>query len=445
MLAAPRHVRSLPRLVFVVLALLAAQSLALPGLAYASSDQTVIASLVNGARAAAGLPALRVAPDLAAVAQGQSAAMAGSGTLYHNPNLATQVTNWTRLSENVGYGPRLGAVHDAFMASAGHRANILDRNVSEMGIGVAWSGSTVWVTEVFRQPTTVAAVSAPATVAGLPDVFVTIPGGTGSGAVEVHGLSGDSAYSSFAVHAATALAAADPAQWTFQVAPYHGSGQPDLFAIKRSNTGSGMVEVHVLSAASGYRDFVLHAATSLPANDPSAFTFVVGSLGGDRRSNLFAIKTARTTSGRTEVHVLGEVGDYRYWVLHSTTALPTVDATAWTFLVGDRFGMGDLIGVLRSGTSTGRTEVHAMSVLNGYRMGQEVATPLGSSPTGYAYALADVDRDGRPDLVVIKTQATGTGTTEVHALSAASSYGSWILDTGTALSEVPSSVSFSLG
>ncbi len=37
----------------------------------------------------------------------------------------------------------------------------------------------------------------------------------------------------------------------------------DLFAIKKSATGSNKTEVHVLSAASGYKAFSLQTATGL--------------------------------------------------------------------------------------------------------------------------------------------------------------------------------------
>jgi hypothetical protein len=50
-------------------------------------------------------------------------------------------------------------LHAALMASSGHRANILDRNVSQVGVGVTVRNGTVWVTQVFRSPTGSAVLS----------------------------------------------------------------------------------------------------------------------------------------------------------------------------------------------------------------------------------------------------------------------------------------------
>ena len=47
---------------------------------------------------------------------------------------------WCAAAENVGRsgnGGTLGAVHEAFMASSGHKANILRRGWSDLGVGVA--------------------------------------------------------------------------------------------------------------------------------------------------------------------------------------------------------------------------------------------------------------------------------------------------------------------
>lgn len=125
---------------------------ALPASATPEAEADAVARL-NAARTAAGLPALAVAADLTNVARQQSQRMAGSNTLYHNPNLATDVTNWSTLAENVGYGGSVAVVHDAFMGSAPHRANILATAPTQVGIGVVVSGGRTWVTQVFRKPT----------------------------------------------------------------------------------------------------------------------------------------------------------------------------------------------------------------------------------------------------------------------------------------------------
>jgi hypothetical protein len=111
-----------------------------------------ILSAVNSARANAGRRSLSLRSDLSAVAYRWSQHMAATGTLAHNPNLTGQVTGWRWVGENVGYGPDWRTVETAFMNSPGHRANILDGDYSQIGIGVVVSNGRVWVTQVFRAP-----------------------------------------------------------------------------------------------------------------------------------------------------------------------------------------------------------------------------------------------------------------------------------------------------
>lgn len=108
---------------------------------------------VNQARDARGLRALSTDGSLASVALAQAKRMASRGTLYHNPNLAKDVSNYRWVGENVGYGPSLTAVQSAFMRSPTHKANIVDRSYTQVGIAaVRDDKGRTWVAQVFRQP-----------------------------------------------------------------------------------------------------------------------------------------------------------------------------------------------------------------------------------------------------------------------------------------------------
>ena len=111
-----------------------------------------ILSAVNSQRAAHGLRPYVLRSDLSSVAYGWSRHMASTSSLSHNPGLTTQITNWRWVGENVGYGPDWSTVMAAFMASPAHRANILDHDFTEIGIGVVVAGGRVWITQDFRQP-----------------------------------------------------------------------------------------------------------------------------------------------------------------------------------------------------------------------------------------------------------------------------------------------------
>jgi hypothetical protein len=129
------------------------------------STEAAFVQRINSARASSGLPPLAVASDLVAIARQHSQDMASQQRLYHNPNLTTQVQNWQSVGENVGYGPSVDAIHNAFMNSTEHRDNILDPSYTQVGVGtVTDSNGVIWVTEDFRQPMgTTASAPAPTT------------------------------------------------------------------------------------------------------------------------------------------------------------------------------------------------------------------------------------------------------------------------------------------
>lgn len=152
-LTAPRLRIRTSVLILLVLGLLFAPVGAFAPSALADSGmEAQFVSKLNAERASAGLPALSTSGDLTSVARSWSATMADQGKLYHNPNLGSSVSGWQKVGENVGRGPSVGAIHAAFMASSGHRKNILGADWTQVGVGVVVKDGTVWVTQVFRQP-----------------------------------------------------------------------------------------------------------------------------------------------------------------------------------------------------------------------------------------------------------------------------------------------------
>lgn len=121
--------------------------------ASASSEAYDFLSRVNSSRSAHGLKPLAMKSDLVSVAYSWTKHMAANNSLAHNPNLTTQVKNWQSVGENVGVGPDVKSIEDAFMASTHHRDNILDPGYTEVGIAtVRDSQGQLWVTQDFRQP-----------------------------------------------------------------------------------------------------------------------------------------------------------------------------------------------------------------------------------------------------------------------------------------------------
>ena len=61
--------------------------------------------------------------------------------------------------------------------------------------------------------------------------------------------------------------------------PAAAAAGDDLYYIKTSGTGQGMVEVHALSGASGYQEFIRHTVTVLAEGERDNGTFWIPGLG----------------------------------------------------------------------------------------------------------------------------------------------------------------------
>lgn len=187
--AAPGRSRLAAALIAVAVALTAliGSAAVSAGPAGATSVEDVFTTKINQARAARGIPKLTTRGGLVTVARNWAATMASQSKLYHNPRLTSAVSNWQYVGENIGYGPDALTVHVAFMNSPGHRANILDRDYSEVGVGAVVVGDRVWVAEVFRRPMRVT-TSSVKTTSGFPGRLTY--GSTGTAVKKVQGRLG---------------------------------------------------------------------------------------------------------------------------------------------------------------------------------------------------------------------------------------------------------------
>jgi uncharacterized protein YkwD len=101
---------------------------------------TSLLGRVNEARAADARHAFRMPSNLHAAAHRWAAHLASTGVLEHNPHLVAAVSracpNWTTMGENVGVqgGTNSRQMFSAYMHSPSHRANILDRHYTVVGI-----------------------------------------------------------------------------------------------------------------------------------------------------------------------------------------------------------------------------------------------------------------------------------------------------------------------
>jgi uncharacterized protein YkwD len=138
-------------------AVLAIVLLALAAAGCMPADAKSFVDRTNALRTSVGVPALKENDTLTRKAEEWAQHMAATGKLEHS-NLSDGVSSlsWTALGENVGYsspsGDTLKLIHDLFVSSSGHRANLVNRDFTHMGVGVATDkAGTVWVAEVFAR------------------------------------------------------------------------------------------------------------------------------------------------------------------------------------------------------------------------------------------------------------------------------------------------------
>jgi hypothetical protein len=170
--------------IFIVVAALAAPAVAAAQMyspaAQASGDLRTqseqIFALANQARAQAGVGRLEWDPALAAAALQHCLRMATEGPIAHRyggePDLSARAAQagarFSVIEENVAVGPSAGAIHEEWMQSPGHRANLLSSDVDRVGVAVvAARGALYAVADYSRSVQQLSAAQVEARVAAL--------------------------------------------------------------------------------------------------------------------------------------------------------------------------------------------------------------------------------------------------------------------------------------
>jgi len=204
----------------------------------------------------------------------------------------------------------------------------------------------------------------------------------------------------------------------------------DIYAILKNATGSHTTEVHVLTAASNYQVCGLRTGTALEeVGSDNRFVFLMAP-----NRDIYAILKNATGSHTTEVHVLTAASNYQVCGLRTGTALEEVGSdNRFVFLTAPN---RDIYAILKNATGSHSTEVHVLTAASNYKQrGLQTGTALHEvgSDDQFEFLLAP-----NHDIYAIKKSGTGTNNTEVHVLTAASKYQQFGLHTGTALGEVGS-------
>ena len=106
---------------------------------------------VNEKRVARGIPRLHERVALNDDAQRHTLRMVRERRLFHTPDLYSRVRSFGARcwGENVGVGDTMRQVVNAWMRSAPHRSNLLNRRFDGTGMGIVRSGGRFWLTMMY--------------------------------------------------------------------------------------------------------------------------------------------------------------------------------------------------------------------------------------------------------------------------------------------------------
>jgi uncharacterized protein YkwD len=123
------------------------------------AERELFAAVNQARRMQGSMAPLRWDESLAAAAQRHAGVMAEHGSAQHvfpgEPSLSARArqvgAHFSWLSENVTQGPTADFVHNQFLKSPPHRANILDKDMDSIGVGVVERDGQLFVVEDFSQ------------------------------------------------------------------------------------------------------------------------------------------------------------------------------------------------------------------------------------------------------------------------------------------------------
>jgi hypothetical protein len=135
--------------------------------------------------------------------------------------------------------------------------------------------------------------------------------------------------------------------------------------------------------------------------------------------DLFLMLTQQPTgSGRIEVHADSGRTSYGTRIITRASTIPGGDANNGAYLMADmdNDGRSDLVFIKTRGTPNGRVELHWDRGSTAYqqRGGSLISTFESSDGNNGVFTVADMNADRKPELVFIKTRNTASGRVEVH-------------------------------
>lgn len=162
--------------------------------------------------------------------------------------------------------------------------------------------------------------------------------------------------------------------------------------------------------------------------------------------DLVGFRYSTTLTDPVQIHVLSGRSGFQRYVVNPWIG-SGVSHGNWDYHFADfnRDGHLDLFGVLKNATGSGRTEVHILSGASSFQTPLvQIGTALQQTYGDWEFDIGDWDRDGIPDLIGIAKRNTGSGRTEVHVLSGRSTFQTFIVHQASVFGQADASWAFKM-
>ncbi|WP_461474714.1 FG-GAP-like repeat-containing protein [Microbacterium sp. HJ5] len=354
----------------------------------ATADTATVFSQTNAQRVKAGLKPLISDSTLDRAAQAWAQQLAKSCTFAHSTaswrTSRTASAGWSATGENIAAGYSSGAVVSAWMASSGHRANILNSRYTGVGIGYAKGTcySSYWV-QIFG-------LSKSATVPGTGDADsdhdADIVAVDSQGRLLVYRGNGAGGWQGSATAVGTGWRADDK---LVTLGDFSGDGMGDLGRIRADGTFELM-----RGTGAG-----THAAPVAIGKGWGGFRRVVGGIDfdGDRRTDVLAVKP----TGALMLYRGNGAGGFSGSAAQIGTGWGTMTAL---FYAGDFNGdtRGDLIARRADGTLW----LYPTTGTRSWGAAKQIGTGWGGMTA--IISAGDFDGSGKPDVLARRSDGTMT-------------------------------------
>jgi len=249
----------------------------------------------------------------------------------------------------------------------------------------------------------------------------------GTNTVEVHVASAASNYQKRIWESGSTFAEEQDGHWT--LADWDLDGRPDLVFIKTSNCGTNTVEVHVASAASGYKTRVWESGSTFAQENNGVWKLI--DWDGDRKPDLVYIKTSNCGTNTVEVHVASAASGFKTRIWESGSTFAEEQDGTWTLADYDGDAKPDLVFLKTSNCGTNSVEVHVASAASGYKTRVWESGSTFAQEDNGSWRFADYNGDGHQDLCYVKINNTPSHFVEFHVASGTSQYQSRIFESAT--------------